>query len=294
MISDHSSDLLRRVNRLRIHCHALVDQHLTGSYGSTFKGQGIEFEETRPYQPGDDVRAIDWRVTARSGRPFVKLFREERQSTVYLIVDGSGSLAAPPIGPTPWDRVAEIAGVLAIVASADNSRVGMMLFTDKVEHAVPPASGAEQAMRILRDVVAWHPTGKLTNLRLPLERLCRTERRRCVAIILSDFLCEGYERALRVAAAMHDVIPIVCHHPLQRALPKCGLLPVRDPETGRMTWLDTFSRRQRDEYRTTTEAIEKRRDEYFARLRVPALHLSTNDDIAVKLHRFFDRRREQR
>lgn len=294
MISDHSSDLLQRVNRLRIHCSALIDQQLAGGSESTFRGQGIEFEETRPYQPGDEVRAIDWRVTARSGRPFVKLFREERQSTVYLLVDGSASLAVPPIGPTPWDRVTEVAGVLALLASADNNRVGMMLFTDRVEHVVPPANGTERAMRILRDIVAWRPAGKQTNLRLPLERLCRTEPRRCVAIILSDFQCEDYERAFRAATTLHDIIPIVFHHPLQRALPKCGLLPVRDPETGELTWIDTFSRRQRDQYRVAAEAMEKRRDEYFARLRVPALHLSTDDDIAVKLHRFFDRRREPR
>lgn len=294
MTLDPSSDLLQRVERLRIHCRALVDQQLAGSYGSTFKGQGIEFEETRPYQPGDDVRAIDWRVTARSGRPFVKLFREERQSTVYLIVDGSGSLAAPPIAPTPWDRVSEIAGVLALVATVDDDRVGMMLFTDMIEHVVPPASGTEHAMRIIRDIVAWHPAGKPTDLRLPLERLCRTERRRCVAVILSDFLCEGYERQLRIAAAMHDVIPVVCHHPLHRALPKCGLLRARDPETGRLTWIDTFSRRQRDEYRTAVEASERRRDERFARLRIPPLRLSTGDDIAAKLLQFFNRRREQR
>lgn len=293
MISDHSSDLVQRVDRLRIHCRALVDQQLAGSYGSTFKGQGIEFEETRPYQPGDDVRAIDWRVTARSGRPFVKLFREERQSTVYLIIDGSGSLAAPPIGPTPWDRVSEVAGVLSIAASADNDRVGAMLFTDKIEHVVPPASGAEQAMRIVRDIVAWQPIGKLTDVRLPLERLCRTERRRCVAIILSDFLCGGYERALRVAAAMHDVIPIVVRHPLQQALPRCGLLPARDPETGRLTWIDTLSRRQRNEYRAAAEASERRRNENFARLRIPALRLNTNDDVSAKLLQFFDRRRDQ-
>lgn len=293
MTSDHASDLLQRVNRLRIYCSAMIDQQLAGSSGSTFQGQGIEFEETRPYQPGDDVRAIDWRVTARFGHPFVKLFREERQSRVFLIVDRSGSMAAPPIGPTPWDRLAEVAGVLALLATAENNRVGMMLFSDHVDHTVPPAGGTEWAMRILRDLVAWKPDkAKQTNLRIPLERLCRTERRRCVAIILSDFLCEGYERALRVATSMHDVIPIVFQHPLQRMLPKCGMLPVRDPESGQMIWIDTFSRRQREQYQTAADAVERQRDGYFAKLRVPVLHLSTDDDIAVKLHRFFDRRRE--
>ena len=294
MIFSDASDLLQRVNRLRIYCSTLVDQQLAGSAASAFKGQGIEFEETRPYQPGDDVRAIDWRVSAKSGRPFVKLFREERQSTIYLLVDGSGSLAAPPIGPTPWQRIVEVAGVLALLASADANRVGLMLFTDHVEHAVPPASGTERAMRLLRDLIAWNPTGRPTNLTVPLARLCRVERRRCIAIVLSDFLYDGYERALRAAAGMHDVVPIVCHHPLQQALPKCGLLPARDPETGQITWIDTFSRRQRDQYRQAAEAIGKRRDDLFARLRIPALHLSTVDDIAVQLHRFFDRRREPR
>lgn len=294
MISGHSSDLIRRVERLRIHCRALVDSQLAGSYGSTFKGQGIEFEETRPYQPGDDVRAIDWRVTAKSGRPFVKVFREERHSTVYLIVDGSGSLTAPPIGAKPWDRLCEIAGVLGIVASMDQDRVGMILFTDRIEHIVPPAAGAEQAMRIVRDLVAWNPAGQRTDLRVPLERLCRTERRRCVAIILSDFLCGGYRRALRVAATMHELVPIICHHPLERLLPKCGLLAARDPETGQRMWIDTFSRRQRGEYLAAAEASAQRRHEHFARLRIPVLHLSTGDDVAAKLLEFFERRREQR
>lgn len=294
MISTASSDLLQRVHRLRIHCGALVDQHLAGSHGSPFKGQGIEFEETRPYQAGDDVHAIDWRVTARSGRPFVKLFREERQATIYLIIDGSGSVAAPPFGPSPWDRICELAGVLAIVASADENRVGMLLFSDRVVHAVPPAGGTEHAVRILRDAVAWQPAGGETNLRLPLERLVRTERRRCTAIILSDFLAAGYERALRIAAASHDLIPIVCQHPMQNQLPACGLLPARDPETGRTAWIDTFSRRQRDAYHRAAQAFEARRDELFARLRLSALYLSSHDDVAVALRRFFDRRREPR
>ncbi|WP_164103397.1 DUF58 domain-containing protein [Candidatus Laterigemmans baculatus] len=292
--SGRSGDLLQRVHRLRIHCGALVDQQLAGSYASPFKGQGIEFEETRPYQAGDDVRAIDWRVTARSGRPFVKLFREERQSTVYLIIDGSGSVTAPPFGATPWDRICEVAGVLALVASADENRVGLLLFTDRVELAIPPAGGTEHAMRILRDVVAWEPASQPTDLRPPLERLLRTERRRCTAVVLSDFLAAGYERALRIAAASHELIPIVCHHPLQREVPRVGLLPTRDPESGRMLWLDTFSRRQREEYRRAAAAMERRRDELFARLRLPVLHLSSHEDVAVALRRFFDRRGEPR
>lgn len=283
-------DLFARVRRLQIRCSGLIDQELAGSYDSAFKGQGNEFEETRPYALGDDVRAIDWRVTARAGRPFVKLFREERQLTIHLAVDVSGSLQGPRSSGTPRQVVDEVAAVFALLAAREQDRVGLLLFTDQVEMAIRPAGGAKHATRLVRELLSCEPGSTRTDLNPPLVRLCRVERRRCVVIILSDFLSSEFDSSLRVANALHDVIPVVVHDPVESELPKCGLLHVRDPETGRLMLIDTSSRMQRDRYRAAHERAVEQRDRLFSRLRLTPLKLDIRDDVAVQLHRFFDRR----
>jgi uncharacterized protein (DUF58 family) len=288
-----SGELLRRVHRLQIRCASLVDQGLAGAYDSTFKGRGLEFEETRPYANGDDVRAIDWRVTARTGRPHVKRFREERQLTIQLVVDASRSLDGPGPPRTARHAVREMAGIFAVLAARENDRVGLTLFTDRVEHHLAPEGGMAHVFRVLRDVCGHPCQGTGTDLTPPLERLVRTERKRCVAILLSDFLCSGFDRALRIASRFHEIIPVVIREPADEWLPSVGLLRATDPESGQPVVIDTSSRRQREAFRAAAERQRQSLERRFARLRIPPLRLSPRDDVVAELQRYFDARRRR-
>jgi uncharacterized protein (DUF58 family) len=280
--------LLRHVRSLQIRCAAEIDQELAGSYDSALKGAGIEFEETRPYLPGDDVRTIDWRVTARSGQPFVKRFREERQLTVHLLVDVSGSMVGPRPERSVRDVAIEVAALVALLAAHEGDRIGLTLFSDQIEKEVPPCGGIEHALRIVRDLLAARPRRSGTDLGQALARICRTQRRRGAIVVLSDFLDDRAATPLRVASRQHQMMPIVLSEPADRQLPRWGLLRARDPETGRRVWIDAFSRRQRREYEAAAEQTARRLDALLAQLRVPALKLTPQSDVARELRRYLD------
>jgi uncharacterized protein (DUF58 family) len=285
-----TDELLRRVERLQIRCSSLIDGRLIGEYESTFKGEGLEFEETRPYQPGDEVRAIDWRVTARFSKPFVKLFRQQRQLTVHLLVDGSRSMHAPAYGRTPADVATEVAGILASVASADHDRVGLTLFTDSIEHTVEPQNGPSHVTRLMRDLICWRPAGIRMRLDLPLERLHRVQRSRCVVVLISDFLSVNDASSMRVISRLHDLIPVIVRHPSDEQLPRCGMLQARDPETGRMRWIDTMNAGQRREFDQAARAQRLHLDQMFAGMRCLPLWIRCDQDVVAALHHYFDRR----
>lgn len=283
--------LLHRVHRLKIRCSAMISQHLAGTYDSALKGEGIEFEETRPYIPGDDLRTIDWRVTARLGAPFVKRYRQERQLKLHLLVDRSGSMQGT--GRSPYDVAVEVAALLALLAVSEGDRVGLSLFSDRVERTLPPASGMSHAMRILRELLASTPRGDRTHFKPALERLCRVERRRCVIVLLSDFLGDELEKPLRTAAAQHQILPMILVDEADRTLPPRGLIRMRDRETSRDMWIDANSQKQRQRYfESATKHIEK--NVALARsLRLRPLVLSTHADISVELQRYFERARQE-
>jgi uncharacterized protein (DUF58 family) len=288
-----SSEALRHAKRLQIRTRRLVDGIFAGQYHSVFKGHGIEFAEVREYVPGDDVRTIDWNVTARLGQPFVKRYVEERELTVMLLVDVSASGRFGSQARFKSEIAIEIAGLLALAATSNHDKVGLILFSDRIERFVPPQKGRNRALQVVHESLALTPEGVGTDLAGALDYLHRVVRRRAVTFILSDFQARGYETTLRIAHRRHDIVPICITDPCERALPAVGLLALADLETGRPILIDTGSRRVRDAYRAQAEAraIERRR--LFAGLGLDVVEVATDEAWVPPLLRFF-RRREQR
>jgi uncharacterized protein (DUF58 family) len=280
--------LFRRVRSLQIHCTAEINQELAGSYDSALKGAGIEFEETRPYQLGDDARTIDWRVTARTGEPFVRRFRQERQLAVHLLVDVSGSMVGPRPERSVRDVAVEVAALIALLAAHEGDHIGLTLFSDRIEKEVSPAGGVQQALRILRDLLESRPAHAGTRLGEALARVCRTQRRRGVIVLLSDFLCDGIERPIQVASRRHQLMPIILTEPADRQLPRWGLLRTCDSETDRRVWIDAFSRRQRRDYEAAAERRAAGLDLLLAQLHVPKLRLTPQSDVVRELRHYLD------
>jgi uncharacterized protein (DUF58 family) len=287
-------EVLRKIRRIQIRTSHLVDNLLAGQYHSAFKGRGIEFEEVRPYQIGDDVRAIDWNVTARCGEPFVKLFREERQLTVTLLVDLSASQGLGTHWQSKRELVTEIGATLAFSAIKNNDKVALTLFTDDIEKAVPPSSGSRHVLRVIRELLYCQPIGSGTNLSRALKHLSHTARRRSVVFLISDFQDSGYEHALKIVRRRHDVIPIVVADQREFELPNVGLLELVDAETGQVMVLDTSSRRQRRWYANRARERAEQRDQFFKQLRMDPIHVSTGEDFVEPLRKFFHQRERRR
>lgn len=280
-------EVMRKIRRIQIHTSHVVDDLLAGQWHSAFKGRGIEFEEVRPYQVGDDVRTIDWNVTARAGEPFVKLFREERELSVMLLVDMSASQDFGTNVQTKRELVTELGATLAFSAIKNNDKVGLTLFTDQIEKALPPRKGTRHVLRLIRELLYCEPIGRGTNLKSALEHLNRTASRRTVVFLISDFQDGEFEKTLRVTRRKHDVIPIVVTDRREEDLPNVGLLRLRDAETGRLITIDTASRRHRDAYRQMACQQTQQRDEMFRRLRMSPIRIRTGEDYVEPLQRFF-------
>ena len=249
--------LMRQVARIRVVTKRLVDDHLSGEYHSVFKGQGIEFDEVREYTPGDDVRSIDWNVTARMGHPYVKRFAEERELTIMFLVDTSGSQGFGSDRRTKSQLAAEVTCLLALSAIQNQDKVGLILFSDRIEKSVPPRKGRTAAMRIVREVLAAEETRGGTDIAAALRFLNNVQKRRAVVFVISDFMDDGYARLLRVAARKHDVICCPISDPRENALPSVGLIEVEDPETGDLVLLDTGSRALREQFAEQARATRR-------------------------------------
>ncbi len=283
-------EIIKKIRRIEIHTSHIVDELLAGQWDSAFKGRGIEFEEVRPYQIGDDVRAIDWNVTARTGRPFVKLFREEREMAVMLLVDLSASQSFGAHWQTKRELVTELSATLAFSAIKGSDKVGLTLFTDGIEKFVPPRKGTRHVLRIIRDLLYCEPIGQGTSLRKALEHLNRTASRRTVVFLVSDFQDGGYERALKIARSKHDIIPLVVADEREFTMPRVGLVRLRDGETGKMVMLDTFSRANRRAYEELARRQAAERDALFRAMRLEPIHIYTGEDFVEPLRRFFHKR----
>lgn len=227
------AELLKRIREIEIYTEHLANDVFAGQYLSTFKGQGMEFEEVREYTPGDDVRNIDWRVTARAGHPYVRKYVEERELTVMLVVDASGSMQFGSGDLTKAETMAETAAVLAFSAIRNHDKVGLLIFTDDVECYVPPRKGRRQVLRVIREVLYTSPERKATNLARALEYVNHVLTRRAIIFVISDFLAEDYQKPLRVAARRHDVVCLHIEDPREKALPSVGLFEIEEAETGR-------------------------------------------------------------
>jgi uncharacterized protein (DUF58 family) len=280
-----------RARRLAIRTRRLVDGLLAGQYHSVFKGSGVEFAEVREYVPGDDVRTIDWNVTARLGTPFVKRHVEERELTVVLLIDTSASCRFGSRSRLKAAVAAELAALLAASAVRNNDRVGLILFSDRVERFEPPSRDRHAVLRILSDLLEAVPGGQRTDLAPALERLETVVRRRAVAFLLSDFQAPDYGGPLRRAHRRHEVVPVCITDRRERELPEVGLLALRDLETGREVLIDTASARVRAEHAARFERAQASRRRLFATLGIDAIEVDTAEDPVRPLLRFFRRRR---
>lgn len=286
-------EVLRQVKLLELRTRGLVNSLFTGEYRSVFKGQGMEFAEVREYQPGDEVRTIDWNVTARMGRPFVKRYIEERELTVMLAVDLSGSERFGTEHRFKSEVVTELAAVLAMTAVRNNDRVGLLLYTDRVEHVLPPRKGRRHALRVLRDVLGFRPAGRGTNTGAALEYLNRLLSHHAIVFVMSDFQDATMERPLKLLVQRHDVIAVTVTDPAERELPDLGLARFQDPESGEIVDVDTSDAAVREAFtRRVTEQEESRR-RLLRRLGVDEVEVRTNQPYAGPLLDFF-RARETR
>ncbi|MFQ6133068.1 MAG: DUF58 domain-containing protein [Armatimonadota bacterium] len=269
-------EIIRKIRRIEIRTNRLVNEVLAGEYQSVFRGQGVEFAEVREYQPGDDVRTIDWNVTARMRRPYVKRYVEERELTVMLLVDASGSLDFGTATQMKGEVVAEIAALI--------------VFTDRVEEYIPPQKGRKHVLRLVRDLLYFRPEGRGTNLAEPLDLLMRVTRRRAVAFVLSDFRATGYERALRLANQRHDVIAITVTDPREEEVPRIGLVELRDAETGQHRLVDTSQRAVREAFGVAASAARQGRQRTFSQARVDHIDVHCDRPYIEPLIAFFAER----
>lgn len=281
------SEVMQNIRRIQIRTNRMVNEILAGQYESVFKGQGMEFKEVREYFPGDDVRSIDWNVTARTGHPQVKVLMEERELTVMLVVDASASGRFGSVSRFKNELAAELCAVLAFSAIKNNDKVGLIIFTDTVELYVPPNKGRKHVLRVIREVLYFEPKGTGTNIPGALHYLNSVTKRRAVVFVMSDFMAEDYERPLSIANRRHDVIAVTVDDPREEMLPKVGLVSVRDAETGRETVVNTSNEAVRRAYGKASEERKAQRDEVFRRTKVDAMHVRTDASYVDEIHRFF-------
>jgi uncharacterized protein (DUF58 family) len=286
-------EILKKIRRIQIYTARTVNDVLAGQYRSVFKGRGIEFAEVREYEVGDDVRMIDWNVTARMGRPYVKQFSEERELTIMLLVDASGSGHFGSLEQTKNEIAAEIAALIAFSAVRNNDKVGLIIFTDRVEKFVAPKKGRSHALRVIREILYHEPTGKRTDVSVAIEYLIRVSARRTVTFLISDFIASGYEKKLRAANQRHDVIALRITDPREIELPQVGLIQVEDPETGGRVLLNTRSAKLRRQYEFLARKRLEDQTQAFRSMNVDSVDLWTNSSYVGPLVRFF-RMRERR
>ncbi len=286
-------ELLKKIRRIEILTSHLVNDALAGKYHSAFRGLGMEFEEVRQYQIGDDIRSIDWNVSARMGEPFVKVFREERELTVMLVVDLSRSQEFGTHEQFKRELVAELGATLAFSAIKNNDKVGLILFTDRVEKFVPPRKGTRHVLRVIRELLAYQPEGRGTNIALAMEHLNRIMRRKAVVFLISDFQDSRYEKPLKITRQSHDLILIAVNDRREQEIPNLGLIELEDGETQRRIVVDTSSARWRRKYQRLIAEFIERRDSILRRSKLDVIHINTGESFVEPLTRFF-RRRELR
>lgn len=287
------AEVMAQIRRIQIRTNRMVNEILAGQYHSVFKGQGMEFKEVREYVVGDDVRSIDWNVTARTGGPHVKVMMEERELTVMLLVDASGSGRFGSVTRFKNELAAELCAVLAFSAIKNNDKVGLIIFTDEVELFVPPNKGRKHVLRVIREVLFFKPKKHGTNIPGALHYLNNVIKRRATVFMVSDFMADNYESALRVANKRHDMIAVAVTDPREEELPDVGLAALRDPETGEEVLVDTSDADVRARYAAAAHAREEAREEVFRRTRVDAIDIRTDGPYIQELYRFF-RTRERR
>ena len=293
MLAPH---LIEQVKKIEITAKRLAADVFAGEYQSLFKGRGMEFEDVRPYIPGDDTRRIDWNVTARMATPYVRRYREERELTVMLMVDASASSDFGTRGRFKRELAAELAAVLSIAATSNNDRVGLLMFTDRAERIVPPRKGRRHVLRIVRDLLAFAPSGTGTDIESALDAANLILKRRSIVFLISDFIAppDSYRRSLSAAARRHDLVAFDLQDPAEREIPRMGIVALEDAETGELVWVDTDDEGWRRSYERETAALEDAKLGALNAVGADRVELETGREYVAALNDFFRRRAKKR
>lgn len=286
----NAAELLKRVRKIEIKTRHLSRHIFAGEYHSAFKGRGIAFSEVREYQYGDDIRSIDWNVTARFNHPYVKIFEEERELTVMLLIDVSGSGNFGSQRMFKRDLITEVAAVLAFSAIQNNDKVGVIFFSDHVEKFIPPKKNRQHILHIIRELIEFQPESAKTDLNEPLRYLTNAIKKRSIAFVISDFIGNPFRDSLRIAAKKHDVVALRIYDPRERELPRVGLLKLRDAETGMERWVDTTQKKVHEQFSQWWEKQDQQLTETFTLTGVDHTRLSTNEDYIKPLVQLFKQR----
>ncbi|OGR26673.1 MAG: hypothetical protein A2277_10690 [Desulfobacterales bacterium RIFOXYA12_FULL_46_15] len=285
--------IIKKIRRIHIKSGRAVNSIMAGQYRSVFRGSGIEFEEVREYSPGDEVKSIDWKVSARLGKPFVKLYREERESIVMLLIDMSSSLKFGTFHGPAIEKAAETASVLAFNAVKNNDKVGVIFFTDRVEKYIPPKKGSSHVWRVIKEIFTFSPLGRGTNISGALDFLAKISKKRSFVFILSDFLDDGYQKSLRTVGRRHEPIGVMIYDKGGFQLPFKGIVTLSDFETSRQITLDGFSKKTKNEFTDAREAARKKTLDIFSKARSDVIELETGALVSDTLQKYF-RQRERR
>lgn len=284
------TDLYKKVKQLELRTLKLVNNMFSGEYQSAFKGRGMIFSEVRPYQYGDDIRAIDWNVTARYNEPYIKLFNEEREQSVMLCVDISRSGLFGSGNQRKMDLIAEISAVLSLSAISNNDKVGMVLFTNRVEKVIPPRKGRRHVLRLIRELFTAEPQNPGTDIAAGLDYVMRIIKKRSIIVLISDFQSKPFEQAMKITHRRHELVPIQVTDPLEYELPRLGVLPLQDAETGETVMVDTSRTKVREEYRKQREAWQKNLEEIARQSKIDMVSVQTNASYIRPLLKFFQKR----
>ena len=289
-----TSALLKKVRKIEIKTKGLSNHIFAGEYHTAFKGKGMAFSEVREYQPGDDIRSIDWNVTARYNSPFVKVFEEEREMTVMLLIDVSASGNFGTQEQFKRELATELAAILAFSAINNNDKVGVIFFTDKVEQFIPPKKGKSHILRIIREVLAFEPTGKGTDIAGALEYFSAVIKKRSICFILSDFMSKEFDRPLKIASKKHDLVALRIHDIREDTLPNVGIVPMQDAETEKMLFVDTSSKKVRDNFAKNRAQANEELRKLFPASGVDLIDITTGTDYVKPLINFFKTRGKRR
>jgi len=282
-----TKEILKQVRQIEIKTRGVVNEVFSGEYHSVFKGRGMEFSEVREYQIGDDIRTIDWNVSARFGHPFIKIFEEERELTLMLLVDLSGSLVFGSVDKTKQEIAAELTAILAFSAMKNNDKVGLILFTDQIEKFVPPRKGKSHVLRIIREIVSFEPQGNKTDIKGALEYFNLSVKKKSIAFLISDFIDEGYDKILRVVSKKHDLVNIHLEDPREKELLKGGLIKFRDAETQEIRYLDTSNKSVQSHFEQKLKEREFFQNDLFKKSRVDTIKINTSTSYVRPLIDFF-------
>ena len=286
-----TSELLKRVRKIEIKTRGLSKNIFAGEYHSAFKGRGMTFSEVREYQYGDDIRNIDWNVTARHNRPYVKIFEEERELTVMLMIDVSASRNFGTISKLKKNQITEIAAVLAFSAIQNNDKIGVIFFSDKIEKFIPPKKGRTHILHIIRELIDFYPEDKQTDIEQALEYMTNSIKKRCTCFVISDFIDEhDFAQALAIANRKHDVVALRVYDPRENQLPPVGMMYLRDAETGEQMWVDTSDKKLREAYEKYAFVREKELDAIFKRSGVDVANIRSDEDYVRALITLFKKR----